>query len=313
MEPAVAGQRVAAERPGGAVERGERATRLPDDDVERGHVVELELRLGGEVDGALRDEHVGPEVAVGPGAPAAPRQRHERVEPVVLVPAGERRVGQRRVVEPGHVGDVALRGPQQRLAGPGAAVLGGPPAALQLRGADHPDHHLVVDHQRDQRGPDGHPADEVLGAVDRVDHPAPLAVTGRAHLLAEHRVARPGPRQRATDALLDRLVGVGHRREVGLVDHVQVQRLEPIGGQRVGVVREDVREPQVVGEGRGHDPQVRPRGALSRQAGPSLRASQESSVEASTCGRHPLACGTWRSPDCPCTRWSCTPPWCSSR
>ena len=55
VQPAVAGQRVAAGRAGRAVERGERAAGLAHDHVERGHVVELELRLGGEVDGALGD------------------------------------------------------------------------------------------------------------------------------------------------------------------------------------------------------------------------------------------------------------------
>jgi fructose-1,6-bisphosphatase/inositol monophosphatase family enzyme len=36
------------------------------------------------------------------------------------------------------------------------------------------DDDLVVDHQRDQRCPDRYAPDEVLGAVDRIDHPATL-------------------------------------------------------------------------------------------------------------------------------------------
>ena len=128
-----------------------------------------------------------------------------------------------------------------------------------MRGGHAADDDLVVDHQRDQGRPHRHAADEVLGAVDRVDHPAPLAVAGRALLLAEHGVARPGPGQGAADALLDRLVGVGHRGQVGLVHHVQVQRLEPARGQRVGVVGQHVREPQVVGVVGGHGPQAMPR------------------------------------------------------
>ena len=126
-----------------------------------------------------------------------------------------------------------------------------PPAALQLRRRHHAEHDLVVDDQRDQRRPDRHAADEVLGAVDRVDHPAPLAVPGRALLLAGDRVAGAHPRQRAPDALLDRLVGVGHRRQVRLAHHVQVERLEPALGERVGVVGEHVGEAQVVGVVRG--------------------------------------------------------------
>ena len=111
VQSAVAGQRVAAERAGGAVEGGEAATRLPDDHVEGGHVVELQLGLSGQVHRPLGNQHVGPEVAVRPGAPAAPGQRHEPVQPVALLPPGQRRVGQRRVVEPGHVGDPAFGGP----------------------------------------------------------------------------------------------------------------------------------------------------------------------------------------------------------
>ena len=53
--------------------------------------------------------------------------------------------------------------------------------------------------------------------------------------------------ERAADALLDGLVGVGDRREVGLAHHVQVERLEPRLGQRVGVVGQHVGEAEVVG------------------------------------------------------------------
>ena len=67
VQVAVGGQRVAAPRAVGAVEGGEPAAGLAHDDVERGHVVDLELGLGGEVDGALGEQHVGPEVAVGRG------------------------------------------------------------------------------------------------------------------------------------------------------------------------------------------------------------------------------------------------------
>ena len=225
----------------------EPAAGLAHDHVERGHVVDLELRLRGDVDGTLGEQHVGPEVAVRPGAPAAPRQRQEVVEQAALVPAGERGVGQRGVLEAAYVGDLAPGRLEQRPAGPGAVAGRGPPATLELRGGDHAEHHLVVDDEGDERGPDRHAADEVLGAVDRVDDPASLAVPGRALLLAGDRVAGAHPRQRAPDALLDRLVGVGDRGEVGLAHHVQVERLEPGGGVRVGVVGEHVRKAQIVG------------------------------------------------------------------
>src|SRR5690349_23928378 len=94
VQVAVGGQRVAAPRPVGAVEGGEPAPGLAHDDVEGRHVVELELGFGGDVDGALGEQHVGPEVAVGAGAPAAALERDEVVEAVPLVPPGQRGVAQ---------------------------------------------------------------------------------------------------------------------------------------------------------------------------------------------------------------------------
>ena len=106
-------------------------------------------------------------------------------------------------------------------------------------------------HQRDQGRPDRHPADEVLGAVDRVDHPLSLAGAGGglggAELLPQHPVAGPGPGQRGPQRLLYRGVGVGHRREIRLGLHVEVQCPEPGRGDRVGGVCEHMRQRQVVG------------------------------------------------------------------
>src|SRR5690606_29876810 len=63
VQAAVRGDRVAAPRARGAGQRGEGPPGLADDDVERGHVVGLELGFGGDVDRPLGHEHVGPEVA----------------------------------------------------------------------------------------------------------------------------------------------------------------------------------------------------------------------------------------------------------
>ena len=134
VQPAVAGERVAAQRPGAPVQRGEHAARLAHDHVDRGHVVQRQLRLGGQVDRPLGEQHVGPEVAEGPGAPAAPRERQEVVEAAALVPPRQRGVGQRRVVEAGHVGHAAGAGVEQRAARPRAAALGRPPAAVEPAG-----------------------------------------------------------------------------------------------------------------------------------------------------------------------------------
>ena len=247
VQVAVGGERVAAPGAVLAGQGGEHAARLAHDHVDGRHVVHLQLGLGGQVDGALGDEHVGPEVAVGPGPPDPPHQRDEVVHLAALLPAVQGRVGQRRVLEAAYVGDVALRGLEQRAAGPRAVAGRGPPAPLELRGRDDAEHDLVVDGERDQGGPDGDAADEVLGAVDRVHDPAPLAVAGRALLLAGDGVPRPDPRQGAADGLLDGLVGVGDRRQVGLAHDVQVEGLEPVRGRGVRIIGEDVREAQIVG------------------------------------------------------------------
>jgi hypothetical protein len=63
---------------------------LAHDHVERRHVVELSSGSAGDVDGALGEQHVGPEVAVGAGAPDTRRiSGQEVVELAALVPAGQ--------------------------------------------------------------------------------------------------------------------------------------------------------------------------------------------------------------------------------
>src|SRR4051794_2807895 len=79
VQVAVGGQRVAAPWPVLTGQGREGAAGLTHDDVQRGHVVHRQLRLGGDVHGALGQQHVGPEVAVGPGPPAPPHQREEVV------------------------------------------------------------------------------------------------------------------------------------------------------------------------------------------------------------------------------------------
>ena len=51
------------------------------DDLERGQVPQRDFRLGGDVDRALGDQHVRPEVPVRAGPPDRPGQREEPVEP----------------------------------------------------------------------------------------------------------------------------------------------------------------------------------------------------------------------------------------
>ncbi len=67
----------------------------------------IELGLGGDVHAALGDEHVGPEVADGPGAPAAPGEDEEVLETADALPGRDRGVREVRVLERRHVRDVA--------------------------------------------------------------------------------------------------------------------------------------------------------------------------------------------------------------
>ena len=73
----------------------------------------------------------------------------------------------------------------------GALARAGPPTALQRGRAHHTDDRNAVVEQRDQGRPHRHAADEVLGAVDRVDHPLPARENRcAAELFAEHRGRR---------------------------------------------------------------------------------------------------------------------------
>jgi hypothetical protein len=71
-------------------------------------------------------------------------------------------------------------------------------------------------------------------------------VPGRRELLPDDGVPGTGPAQLSADEVLGGLVGVAHRRQVGLGLDPQVRRLEPGRRQRVDHVGDDVGEPQVV-------------------------------------------------------------------
>src|SRR5450631_846017 len=62
----VGGQRAATPGARLACKGGESATGFGDYGHERSHVVDLQVGFGGYVDGAFGDQHVGPEVPVGP-------------------------------------------------------------------------------------------------------------------------------------------------------------------------------------------------------------------------------------------------------
>src|SRR5450631_2375285 len=66
VQDTVGGQRAATPGAGLACKGGESATGFGDYGHERSHVVDLQVGFGGYVDGAFGDQHVGPEVPVGP-------------------------------------------------------------------------------------------------------------------------------------------------------------------------------------------------------------------------------------------------------
>jgi FtsH-binding integral membrane protein len=101
VQLAVGGQGAAAEGPVGAVQRGEPAPGLDDHRHQRGHVVQLQGGLRGDVHAALGEEHVGPEVPVGPAAPDPALQLQEGLAPPGVAPPAERGVGQGRVAQRG--------------------------------------------------------------------------------------------------------------------------------------------------------------------------------------------------------------------
>ncbi len=92
--------------PRSPVEVRERAAGLAHQDVERRDVPQLDLRLGGDVDGTLGHQAVGPEVAVAAHPPHRVGELDELVaqpesaQPVIR--SGERQAGRAEVVDTGH-------------------------------------------------------------------------------------------------------------------------------------------------------------------------------------------------------------------
>jgi len=248
VEEPVRTEQARTDGPVDAVDGRRPASGLAHDHVERGHVVERQLRLDGDVDGTLADEHVRPEVAERTGAPDRTHDVAELQAASGVDPAVQRRVRQERVRQRAHLRDPHRRRVHQRLAGVRATIRARPPAPAQQGSADDAYFDPVLDHQCDQRGPGRYATDEVGGAVDRVDDPAARAPAGVLALFAVDGVAGTAPRQGATDRLLDGGVGIRHLGQVGLALDAQVLSAEPSESDRVGVVGEHVRQAEIVRE-----------------------------------------------------------------
>jgi len=97
------------------------------------------------------------------------------------------------------------------------------------------------------------PFGEAVGAVDRVDDPAPIAATGGAALLPEDRIPRPLAREHAAQLVFDGLV---HLRDDAAVafDSLLERAAKTRERDRARGVREAQREVEIgVGvEGAGH-------------------------------------------------------------
>ena len=89
---------------------------------------------------------------------------------------------------------------------------------------------------------------DVQKALSGMDYPASGAVAGRAELLTHDRIAGTGPAQGDAEHLLDRAVGVGDRREVGLGVDLQVLGLEAVQADGIGLVGQHVCQAHVLGK-----------------------------------------------------------------
>ena len=252
MEAPIGGERVSAVRAVGPVQRREATPGLGDDGHEGGHVVQGELRLARDVHGALGDHHVGPEVAVGTGAPAGVEEVEEALASAQCTPPAQARVGDgcvRDVLDPG---DGEPAGGGEAAPRPGARTHGGPPATLESGRCDQAeDGGVVLVEQTDEGRPDRDAAYEVVGAVDRVDDPASWAAPGRPLLLADDGVARSRPSELTADELLRSAVGVGDESQVGLGLDDEVLSEEPGHRRALHRVREHMGEAEIVIEGHG--------------------------------------------------------------
>src|SRR3954447_7740340 len=246
----------------GAVEGRAAATRLLDEQLHGDVVPHLHHGIARNLECALGNEAVLPEVA----EPAVrPRPLHDRPPPLGHAPRARRRHG--GVLDPRDERDPATDPGRER---PCAAER--PPPPPERRSGDQRDVDDAVTLQRQQRRPHRHATDEVRRAVDRVDDPLRIAAVV-AELLAEHALPAARGRDPLTDHLLGAAVGLRDGREVRLGVDAQVGRAKARRRDRVSGVRECVREAKVVVHAR--EATVRRRSVASQGA---TAASQEPGV-----------------------------------
>src|SRR6266542_3634669 len=217
VQASVGGKRRARVDRGAPREVGEAAAGFLHEDLARCEIPGLEVRLEVDLGLARRHQRIAQVVAEPALAIGRIDQPEEAVPVARLAQEVEPGMPQVRRAEITEIRDVD-----------GLAVVMGaaaPPRRVEVAG------HRVVDDagddlprvlERDQRGPDGDAANEVLRAVDGVDDPPSLGTALRAELLAEDADVGEGPAEHRDDRLLRLAVGLGHRGEVGL--HRDVER-----------------------------------------------------------------------------------------
>jgi hypothetical protein len=133
VQATVRGERAAVPGAGLATDRGEPAAGLLDDRDERREVVRLHVELGGDVDEPFGEQHVRPQVAVGPVAPNALGQLEQAIKVAGVAPLGDALEAERGIREVGDLRDRDTPRLTARVIRPRPSASGRPPASTHRR------------------------------------------------------------------------------------------------------------------------------------------------------------------------------------
>ena len=110
----------------------------------------------------------------------------------------------------------------------------------QRRRGDHRDHGLTAALERDQRRPDRDSTRVLLRPIDRVEPPADVPLLDAVLLAGDGVTALTGDAR--AQRLLDGAISLGHRRQVSLCLHGEIERAVALHRQDVRLVGEGERE-----------------------------------------------------------------------
>src|SRR5262245_26284794 len=211
MEQAVAREDGASVDAGPAVEIGEAPSGLFHEDLERGDVPRLHGGRERDLALALGYPEIGREVAEASLDLRLIGEAQEAIPVAALPQEVHGRVNHERALElidRRHADELAITSR----------------ALTAERRVEHVHGRLIDDAggdfavllERDQHGPRRNAANEVPRAIDRVYDEPPIASTRFAQLLAERSVIGTAGAQHADDRALRLVIGLGHRRSIGL-------------------------------------------------------------------------------------------------